>query len=66
MSWNRNGKNVRNATDGLPSKIFGIMKPSKSPYLRIPRRTELVGNVYPRVLVLLNPNNMVTNCDYIA
>jgi len=46
MNWNKIGNNVRKATDGLSSKIFGIMKPSRLPYLRIPRRTEPVGNVY--------------------
>jgi hypothetical protein len=47
MNWNKIGNNVRKATDGLSSKIFGIMKPSRLPYLRFHRRTELVGNVYP-------------------
>ena len=46
MNWGEVGKNVRKATDGLSTKIFGIMKPSKSPHSKIPRGTELVGNVY--------------------
>lgn len=46
MNWNMVGNNVRKAMDGLSSKIFGIMKPSKSPYSKILRKTELVGNVY--------------------
>jgi len=49
MSWNRIGKSVRKATDGLSSKIFGMMKPSKSSYLGTSRRTELDENVYPSV-----------------
>ena len=46
MSWNRIGKNVRKATDGLSSKIFGMMRPSKSSHLGISRRTELDENAY--------------------
>ena len=35
MNWNNVGRNVRKVTDGISSKIFGIMKPSKLPSSKI-------------------------------
>jgi len=46
MGWNKNGKDVRKAPQETSNKIFGIMKPSKSPHLRIRKETEHVGNIY--------------------
>ncbi|MDH5460019.1 MAG: hypothetical protein OEW71_03165 [Candidatus Bathyarchaeota archaeon] len=46
MNWNKIGKNVKETTNDLSSKIFGIMKPSKSPYLKIPRKAGIVKSPY--------------------
>ncbi len=45
MNWHKVGKNIRRATGGLSSKIFGAMKTTESPHLKVPKGTELVGNV---------------------
>ncbi len=44
MNWHKVGKNIRRATGGLSSKIFGAMKTTESPHLKAPKGTELVGN----------------------
>ena len=49
MNWNTVGRNFRKATDGLLSKIFGVIKPNRSTYSKIPIKAELVGNAYPHV-----------------
>jgi len=49
MNWNTVGRNFRKATDGLLSKIFGVIKPNRSTYSKILRKAELVGKVYPDV-----------------
>ena len=47
MNWNIVGKHVRKTTDGLLSKILGVIKPNRSTYSKILREAELVGNAYP-------------------
>ena len=49
MNWNIVGKHVRKTTDDLLSKILGVIKPNRSAYSKILRKSELVGNVYPDV-----------------
>lgn len=46
MNRSETGKNVRKAAGNSSRRLFGIMKPSKSPNLKIPKGTEHVGNVY--------------------
>lgn len=46
MNWNKIGKNVRKATGGVSSKIFGMMKTPRPPYLKTLETAELVGSVY--------------------
>jgi len=46
MNCGEIGKNLRKAAGSSSRKIFGIMKPSKSPHLRIRKETEHVGNIY--------------------
>ena len=47
MVWNQIGKNVRKATNGMSSKIFGMIKPPRSLYSEILRKAEGVESAYP-------------------
>lgn len=38
MSWNEFEKNIKETTDTLWDKIFGILKPTKSDDSKIPRK----------------------------
>jgi len=46
MSLNEIGNNVRKATDIVSSKIFRVIKQSRSQYPIIPGRAELVENIH--------------------
>jgi len=46
MSCGEIGKNIRKVAGSSSRKIFGTMKPSKSPHLRIRKGTENIENVY--------------------
>lgn len=49
MNWHRIGKSVRKTTDGLSTKVFGIMKTPKPRYSKASRESEFTGNVYTHV-----------------
>ena len=46
MGWNKNRKDVRKAPEETSDRVFGIMKPRKSPYSRSQGETEPGNSVY--------------------
>jgi hypothetical protein len=46
MILNKIAKNVRKSTDVASGEIFGVIKPYRLLCSNIPRKAELVGNVY--------------------